>query len=213
MPALLSQYRTQTYTSARALPTGVWEAFEENASEANVIYPHALKALERGPSSNAEAWVVITANDSSRVEFVLSCTEGSMGSYPIFIFSTESSDTMDSDYLYSQVVRLADALLEMVCPERVYSVFAPDSIAILFANEWSNLTGIGHYAEPYYAAKLSYCTAHTLCKRPQPLHPTLKYDLRLAGPEDISGAAELCYGFAQESVSTRLRVPKMMNAD
>lgn len=63
------------------------------------------------------------------------------------------------------------------------------------------MTGIALDNEAeYYAAKISFCTKRTFRPRQSSLFPDIEYDLRPAREEDTIQAAELCHGFASESV-------------
>ncbi|KAL0058355.1 hypothetical protein AAF712_014974 [Marasmius tenuissimus] len=89
---------------------------------------------------------------------------------------------------------MAEKLLDASSLERVFSVFAPDDIASIFAQKWSRLTGVNILPEPYYAAKLSYCTKDTFNRRSLTQNPA--WDLRPARDEDLPPVAELCRQFA-----------------
>ncbi|KAF8058776.1 hypothetical protein FPV67DRAFT_517669 [Lyophyllum atratum] len=203
MPSMPSNLFTNTYRSAGELPKAVWDALHASPRNANVILPQALKALsqERNPvSRNAPPSVWITCSSLSGIEFILGVTEGDMGSYPIFIFTTLPFDTLTDDYIRPCINMLVRALDDAVPRRRVYSVFAAEPITLLFAEEWTHFTGIGNYADkPFYAAKISYCTAQNLDKRNATIDVSLGYNLRPALPEDIPAIGELNFLFAKES--------------
>ncbi|KIJ98936.1 hypothetical protein K443DRAFT_8822 [Laccaria amethystina LaAM-08-1] len=94
---------------------------------------------------------------------------------------------------------LAEVLHETVPVERVYSVFAPEIIATLLVDSWTNLRGMEHHApDPYYyTAKISFCSRHTLSRR----HATqdTAISMRPARMEDIEQVADLCFEFALTS--------------
>lgn len=85
--------------------------------------------------------------------------------------------------------------------ERVYSVFAPEIIAHLFIDIWTNLTGVElHAPDPYYyAAKISFCSRRTLSRRQATQNAA--YSMRPARMEDIEQVRDLCIEFALTSVS------------
>ncbi|KAF8906617.1 hypothetical protein CPB85DRAFT_1436866 [Mucidula mucida] len=181
VPSTLSGIFCSIYRSASALPSEFWDAARTNPTHFNVILPTAQKSRDREragyPSASGHLWVIVwTHYPQKRLELVLSCTSTEMGTYPIFIASTEVPKT------------------------RVYSAFGPDTIVNSFASFWSSLSGIAQYEKPYYAAKLSVCTSRTISKRSASIIPGLQMDLRPATPADLQAVAELCYGFASESV-------------
>lgn len=100
--------------------------------------------------------------------------------------------------------RLVRALQQAVPPERVFSVFAVETITHAFAAIWTQETGIPLDSEPeYYAAKFPHCTKETIRFR-QTTISDVTYALRLATEEDIQDAAKLCFGFAAASVSLEI---------
>lgn len=83
--------------------------------------------------------------------------------------------------------------------ERVYSVFAPEIIAHLFIDIWTNLTGVElHAPDPYYyAAKISFCSRRTLSRRQATQNAA--YSMRPARMEDIEQVGDLCFEFGLTS--------------
>ncbi|KAG5638442.1 hypothetical protein H0H81_012659 [Sphagnurus paluster] len=203
MPSLASNISTETYDNARSLPTDVWHAIRSNARNANIVLPQTNKALADEKSFLDEIicspikslWIVCRSH--ANVEFVLAVTEGFMGAYPIFIYTTLPFHNLTNEYIYPSIEVLVIALAAAVPRRRVYSIFAVEPIARVFAGEWTRFTGISNYAtNPYYAAKISYCTANTLARQQ---NPPANYNLRVGVTRDIQGIAELCYLFAKDS--------------
>jgi hypothetical protein len=126
-----------------------------------------------------------------------------MGPYPVFIMSTLPFDQLTNDYIRPCIEVLAKALRDAVTHvERVYSIFAPEPIARLFAETWTRLTGIENYAnDPYYSASITYCTKNSFVNHQTSLCPSPTFELRPAVANDINEVAELCFGFADEAVS------------
>ncbi|KAF9012667.1 hypothetical protein BDQ17DRAFT_1191433, partial [Cyathus striatus] len=142
------------------------------------------------------------------VELVLSCT----GRYPVFIFTTLPVASLTEDFLYPRLQALAQELRAIVPIERVFSVFSLDQITVLFAEIWTSLTDVQSYAnEPYYAARISFCTRRTLSKRQMTVSPGLDFDLRSAGEDDVEDIADLCYSFAAESEPFVLTFEEALN--
>jgi hypothetical protein len=208
MPGLTSRSSTCTYTSVDALPQKVWDALRADAGRSNVILSHAEKALTKAageelPARN-ECWITCSTFDpssSETIDFILSCTDNPMGSYPIFIYSTRHSSQLDEDFLHPRLLLIVRALHSAVSISRVFSVFAPDPVTEMFTDLWGDLTGVSFVSEPYYAATFSICTKRTHIDRSMTIHPSFKYDIRPAVESDIPDVAELCYGFALVSVS------------
>ncbi|KAF9463588.1 hypothetical protein BDZ94DRAFT_605393 [Collybia nuda] len=201
MPVPLSGLTTLAFTRATDISNDVWSALDSYANDANVILPQANKALiaeSSGQPSGYHLWIACSWNGI--VEFVLSCTPGDMGEYPIFICATMPFNYLTDAYIRPRIGLVAARLrAEIPSVGRVYSVYAPEPVTKLFAEEWTRLTGIRHYSEPYYAANITFCTTRSFVNRQTSVHPSLTYDLRLAEENDIPAIAPLCYGFAKES--------------
>ncbi len=201
-----SQNFTKVYTSAVDLLRDVSPALESNEANFNVIYPHALKcrAAEQSgqPPKPGQVWIVyFTCDHEPRVQFILSCTTTETGKYPIFICTTLPTNSHSLEFIRQPMSLLAKELYRVVPVPRVYSIFAPDAIAQHFTTLWTSLTGVDHITQPYYAAKLTFCTKMTFRYRQATMVPGVTYELRLAVPSDIEEIAKLCHGFASESVS------------
>ncbi|KAK0459398.1 uncharacterized protein EV420DRAFT_319471 [Desarmillaria tabescens] len=204
MPSIASKSFTEVYTSATDLLHDVSHDLESNHTNFNVLFPHALKcrAAEQSgqPPKPGQVWIVhFTSDPQPRAQFILSCTTTEMGKYPIFITTTCPTNSLTAEFIRQPMSLLAKELYRVVPVPRVYSVFAPDAIAHHFAKLWTQLTGVGHIKEPYYAAKLSFCTKATFRYRQATMVPGVTFELRLAVPSDIEEIARLCYGFASES--------------
>ncbi|GJE99638.1 hypothetical protein PsYK624_159090 [Phanerochaete sordida] len=205
MPSVGADFSIDVYTSSSDLPSLVWDTFRRHPCDSNIIFPHAEQSREqerRGEPSSG-IWITCTTSerfDAPTVDFVLSCTEGSLGRYPVFIFTTLSSAEHDREPARRRLRALARALAQNVRPERVFSVFAPEQITRTFATLWTGEVGVGLDLDPaYYAAKFTQCTAQSFRPRSHSVLPGVSYDLRLARDDDAVRCAELCYGFAQES--------------
>jgi hypothetical protein len=204
MPSLLSHF-TSTYTRASDLPESVLKVLRSNARNANVILPPALKIMAAEQSSNfnqKNIWITCASqNPPCPIEFVLSCAEGYMGSYPLFILTTLPVNQLTDEHIRSCVQMMAQALKKAVPIQRVYSVFAPEPLTEAFVAVWTRLTGIKSHAEPYYAANITYCTRDSFVNRQTSVHPSLTYEIRPAIASDINEIADLCFQFAEDSVS------------
>ena len=207
MPSVAPRYFVQVYNSASSLPQGVWAIWDALPRDSNIMYPHALrmKAREAAGKQSHGVWIVCTTpslTTSASIDFVLACTEGPLGNYPIFIFTPIAPTSLHYDHLYPRLEAIADALYTAVRVERVFSVFALEAVTTAFASIWTTKTGISLDKEPaYYAAKGTYCTRETFIPaRRQTLLPGISYDMRPARRDDAKNVADLCYGFALKSV-------------
>lgn len=207
MPVATSQFSTSVSTCAQEIPQSVWDILRSHSRAANVILPRAEKALAmelRGElPTRRECWITCSTFKSSveTIDFVLSCTEGAVGSYPIFIVPTRPSSQLDEGYLLPRLSLLVRVLHATVSVQRVYSVFSPDPVAKMFADLWVDHTGVAIEETPYYAAMFTFCTEATYVERLMTSHPSLKYELRPAVENDIPNIADQCFGFAFGSVS------------
>ena len=190
-----------TYTCALDIPPLFIDALKSHSRNANVILPQIESSKKASPSM-PQLWVVYAPH--GRVEYVLAVTEGALGAYPLFIFTTEPVATLAGPSFEAKMWELVMALREKVINvRRIYSVFAPRPICITFCNMWTRLTGIAVEANPnpYYDAVISYCTPQTLKlgnQRPATGH---EHEIRLAVTSDAPMVATLCQGFSEESVS------------
>ncbi|PCH33885.1 hypothetical protein WOLCODRAFT_147958 [Wolfiporia cocos MD-104 SS10] len=207
MPSPQPAFLVHAYHNANALPSEVWKAFDAHPRRSNIMFPLAKKLRQIEQSGyhhdGCNVWIVCTTVQAggvlSEVDFVLSCTEGPIGAYPIFIFTPISSSRLNSQYYTPRLRAMVRALLECVPPERVFSVFSLDSITPAFAKSWTEETGISLDSSPeYYAATFTHCTAQTLTRN-QPVLHGYSHKLRLAVESDIPAAAELCHSFAAVS--------------
>ena len=210
-------YDVQHFLAAKDLPNSVWESFSFHPRGANIMHSHAKKSRlseEAGnPPKVGQCWVVCSrklGNGDPSVDFVLSCTEGPLGNYPIFIFTTIPHNQLNSGATASGISALVDALSPLVAITRVFSVFAPEPLARRFASAWTEKHGIPLDSDPeYYHAKLTYCTKETL-RPPSQSTPAPNGRPRRANQSDIPTIAELCQAFAKDSVgilySIRFRI-------
>ena len=202
-----------THRSAQDIPQDVWAIWRRHETAANVMLPNAESALRRESAGAlptlGQLWISLSSRSTfsdgvrpcATVDFVLSCTEWAMGTYPIFIFCNPVSlQMMLTTTLEARISMLADELSARVPIERVYSVFAPTLVTKIFARVWCNKTGAQIESEAYYSAIFSYCTEETLIQQTQPSDGLHDYVLRLANDWDVQAVADLCYGFALTSV-------------
>jgi len=182
---------------------------------ANIILAHAekLRAQEQsGTLAPGQFWITAwsaspavpsstttSASRRSHLDFVLACTEGHMGTYPLFLFSTHEIVTLPEQWLDQCMHQLAQKLVTLVDPARVFSFFGQERAVQMFCGHWSNLTGFRPVSQPYYEASSTYCTPETFASsRPE---PEAGHVMRKAVPSDLDQVARLCQEFADDSVS------------
>ncbi|CAA7260428.1 unnamed protein product [Cyclocybe aegerita] len=202
----------QTFHQATKVPGFVWDSLNANQVNANHVLPVLLKcmALERsGRMSQGHLWIVnytlAHPHAKPQVRFVLACTDGNIGKYPIFIFTPIPYAYLQYDTgIHNSMALLANELRKNQPDERTYSVFAVDIATTAWVHVWTRLTRIGAVQEPYYHAKVSFLTRGTFIPRDLPLPPDEAFELRPGTPQDINEIARLCYMFADESPPFRL---------
>ncbi|EPT04036.1 hypothetical protein FOMPIDRAFT_1141500 [Fomitopsis schrenkii] len=213
MPSNVPSYMVEVYRTARSLPKDVWEALHANPRGSNVILPYAKQARQSPEHPNV--WLVCSTSRpgscTPSVDFILSCTGGPLGSYPLFIYTPIPTIQLAPSYYVPRMHSLIRKLQQSVPPERVFSVFALDPLSRCFASIWAQVSGIKLHQDPeYYAAKLTYCNVDTLqTGHLSPLRD-VTYDLRLARESDVKNVAELCHGFATTSEPFTLTTTEAM---
>lgn len=132
------------------------------------------------------------------LDFIVSCTEGSLGTYPLFIYSNHPASQCTPAFVEPRMAALANALLDLVSPTRIFSVFSLTAITHCFAAKWTQLTGTRVVpGDPWYSATSSYCTLQTL--RATRTVSETGHSLRRARIEDLDECANLCQEFAATS--------------
>ncbi len=207
-PSPMASFSVSTIHSARDIPAAVWDVFRENAQASNVMYAHADNAFKSPtPDGTADSWVVVwdltePSGTSAVILFVLSCTTGPLGPYPIFIFTPLPAASLVRDFVGPRILAMARALRLVAAPERVFSVFAVDALADAFAASWTVETGIQLDSNPvYYHASLMCCDRNTL--RTPPPQCDVTFASRLATAADVEKVSVLCQDFSATSVSGR----------
>ncbi|KAG1757182.1 hypothetical protein EDB19DRAFT_1890983 [Suillus lakei] len=206
MPGLLSSI--QHFDLSTGIPKDVWTALYANAARANLILPHAEKVFGRQkfiPKIDAteQHWLVYSKPGTSEIQFILSCTEGPLGKYPIFIVPTVPIAVLTPNLLKNSMEALCSALLNEpgFKRERVFSVFSVEPVTKAFVLAWEKYAKIDHIKEPYYTAIFSMCTANTLIRQQRAARASedVALEPRPAVEQDVENIAVLCYEFAATS--------------
>ncbi|KAG2143005.1 hypothetical protein DEU56DRAFT_733420 [Suillus clintonianus] len=202
MPGLNSPVR---YFDRTNIPKDVWDVLRAHAARANVILPHAEKVSSHPeflPDSE-QLWMVYSEPGTSKIRFILSCTEGPLGTYPIFIVPTAPIVELIPELLQSPMEALCYALLNEanVRRQRVFSVFSVQPVAEAFASAWGKIAEIDCIKQPYYDAIFTMCTQCTLETSVLAVAPSEEevIELRLAVPQDVDKISSLCQEFANTS--------------
>ncbi|KAG1828080.1 hypothetical protein EV424DRAFT_1536850 [Suillus variegatus] len=181
MPGLLLS-SIQRFDLSTGISEAGWNALHSNAARANLVLPHAEKVFGRQkftPKIDAteQLWLAYSQPGTSEISLMLSCTEGPLGKYPLFIIPTIPIADFTPELIESSTEALCSALLDEpgFRKERVFSVFSVETITEAFALTWERLTGIGRIEKPYYSAFFSP---------------------RLAVEQDADEIAKLCRDFA-----------------
>ncbi|KAG1864725.1 hypothetical protein DFJ58DRAFT_867114 [Suillus subalutaceus] len=206
MPGLLSSI--QRYDMSTGIPKAVWTALYANAARANLVLPHAEKVFGHQKFtpkivSTEQLWLVYSKPGTSEIQFVLSCTEGPLGKYPLYIIPTVPAQDLTPELLKSSMEALCSALLSEsgLTRARVFSVFSIEKVTEAFVREWEEVAKINRIEEPYYSAIFSVCTASTLVRQQRPPRPSgdVVLEPRLAAEQDVDQVALLCCDFAATS--------------
>ncbi|KAG8933442.1 hypothetical protein FRC02_011820 [Tulasnella sp. 418] len=142
-------------------------------------------------------WTTRGRTSSAKLDIVLSCTKGPIGDYPVFLYSNVPDECLTQDFLESRIELLVTRLKSCVSSRRVFSVFGPAPLTRAFVMAWTTATNMRHMpiADPYYAAKHTFCTRETLSSDSYGPLPA-GHSMRLADWSDLKRGAELCFGFA-----------------
>jgi hypothetical protein len=210
MPALISSESVQRFDHAIDIPADVLSILRANAPRANVILPHAekllgIQAFKPRIVSKDQLWLVYTKPGTSSIKFVLSCTEGPLGKYPIFIVPTVPISELTPELLGDSMEAFCHALLRKsgFKKNRVFSIFSVDLVAEAFAKAWERLAEINREEELYYDAIFTLCSRDTFIAAPAPDDVVM----RPAAGRDAQKVAVLCKEFAATSVCLLLPPP------
>ena len=207
----------RAYHHASDLPKDVWDALSQNEAAANVIYPFAKKALDFPRGDHEQLWIALYG-PTNTVEFVLSCTKGPLGNYPIFIVPSKSSaqiaqEKKRGENIADSLSPLVLCLLQEVPPQRIFSVFSIARVAETFAEILEAHThqeyGIQAFKDPYYDATFTFCTSETLENAPGsfPGFDDVVIALRRADMSHLMEIKAMCKEFSETSVGTVYSAP------
>ncbi|KAF8549854.1 hypothetical protein OG21DRAFT_537352 [Imleria badia] len=213
MPSVIPPRQARAYHHAADIPNDVWRALLQNEAASNVILPFARKAVNLSREGDGEQLWIALYDGTNNVEFVLSCTKGPLGNYPIFIVASKSSVQLAQEERRGR--KLADSMLPLVLcllkeipPQRVFSVFSIAKVAESFAEIFEANTrqdyGIQALEHPYYDATFTFCTSETLKELPDSTSTFSGSEdtviaLRRAEMSHLKGIAAMCKAFSETS--------------
>jgi len=162
-------------------------------------------------SGNEPFWLTVWSSPSPFIpptlDVVLSCLSWKLGDYPIFLWTPKNPTSVSPSWLTPRIEVLAERLLEMVPPQRVFSIFGMTQLVKSFTHYWSSLVHCPIEPEPFYAAYYSFCNPETF-KESSSGDDTLPRgdSIRRARTEDLAAVAQLCKEFADDSVYFPLEI-------
>lgn len=123
------------YFSATDVLQEASQALYDREREANVILPR-LELLSRrerisaspAASGTPDFWLIVRSSPfpvgERPIDFILSCTNGHLGTYPIFIWAARPVTSMDRGFIQTRMTVLSRSLLcTLASPKRVFSIF------------------------------------------------------------------------------------------
>lgn len=173
---------------------------------------HVVEDPTGGSNGNSGPfWLTVWSSPSS-LDIVLSCVSWTLGDYPIFLWTPKNLTSMSPSWLIPRIELLAEHLLDIVPPRRVFSVFGMTPLVKSFTRYWSDLVKCPIEPEPFYAAYYSYCNLETFKESKDPLPRGDNDNIRRANIEDLTAVAQLCKEFADDTVRTSCRNPTALLA-
>ncbi len=160
--------------------------------------------------SNEPFWLTVWSSPSPFIpptlDIVLSCVSWTLGDYPIFLWTPKNPTSVSSSWLSPRVELLAEHLLDIVPPQRVFSIFGMTQLVKSFTRSWSDLVKCPIEPEPFYAAYYSFCNPETF--RESSVSLPRGDSIRRAKIEDLAAVAQLCKEFADDTVRPVLPFPR-----
>jgi len=195
-----------------------WKQEKQQPSPSHVVTnpPNAngtvSKATTITSGKNDPFWLTVWSSPSPFIpptlDIVLSCLSWTLGDYPIFLWTPKNPTSISSSWLTPRVELLAEHLLEMVPPQRIFSIFGMTQLVKSFTRYWSDLVKCPIELEPFYAAYYSFCNQETF-KESGALLPRGD-SIRRAKFEDLAAVTQLCKEFADDSVYFPLEIDAAM---
>ena len=171
----------------------------------HVVGPPTANAISKqmtADGNNDPFWLTVWSSPSPfappTLDIVLSCVNWTLGDYPIFLWTPKNATSLSASWLTPRIELLAEHLLDIVPPCRVFSIFGMTQLVKSFTRYWSDLVRCPIEPEPFYAAYYSFCNRETFVDFQDPL--SRGDSVRRANMEDLPQVAQLCKEFADDSV-------------
>ena len=177
------------------------------ASRYHVVGPSTTNTTSRrmrANGNNQPFWLTVWSSPSESpfipptLDIVLSCVNWTLGDYPIFLWTPRDPASLSPSWLIPRIESLAESLLNIVPPSRVFSIFGMTKLVMSFTRYWSNLVGYPIELESLYTAYYSFCNRETFKESYDPL--PCDDSIRCVNIEDLPQVAQLCKEFADDSV-------------
>jgi hypothetical protein len=175
----------------------------------HVVGPPTANTTSRRMTANGNNepfWLTVWSSPSPFIpptlDIVLSCVNWTLGDYPIFLWTPKNATSLSPAWMTPRIELLAEHLLDIVPPCRVFSIFGMTQLVKSFTRHWSELVRCPIEPEPFYAAFYSFCNRETFKESHDPF--SRGDSIRRANMEDHSQVAQLCKEFADDSVRARI---------
>ena len=194
-----SDVSTWLRQETRPLPSSL-----PSSPRSHVAYPSTAITKKQMVANgrNEPFWLTVWSSPSPStpptLDIVLSCVSWTLGDYPIFLWTPKNPTSVSPSWLAPRVELLAEHLLDIVPPCRVFSIFGMTQLVKSFTRYWSDLVKCAIESEPFYAAYYSFCNPDTFNESDDPL--PRGDSIRRANIEDLAAVSQLCKEFADDSV-------------
>ncbi|KAI0003751.1 hypothetical protein BJV74DRAFT_811524 [Russula compacta] len=192
-----------------------WWKQETKPSQSHVAGPPitGIRATVAMADENKEPfWLTVWSSPSPftppTLDIVLSCVSWTLGDYPIFLWTPKNPSSVTPAWLNPRLELLAEHLLDIIPPQRVFSIFGMTLLVKSFTRYWSELVKCPIEPEPFYAAYYSFCNADTFKGSNDSL--PRGDNIRRANVEDLAAVGQLCKEFADDTVYFPLEIDAAM---
>ena len=156
------------------------------------------------PSPGQNFWLTLWKKSGSTathsdLQLVVSCLSWRLGDYPVFLWSSNEPGSTRDATLHHHFELITSALLAVVPPQRVFSVFGRKDLILAFERAWTSRTHIAREPNPFYTALLTFCTKESFRRSGTQIPRSDR--LRLAESKDVDSIGVLCKEFADTSVN------------
>ncbi|KAF8274024.1 hypothetical protein EI94DRAFT_1768888 [Lactarius quietus] len=215
--SLIHKHSVVHHDSAADFLSATFPTLRRHEESANIVFAHALKLLGgeaaltgchfinesdvnscseyRGTSQGQKYepfWLTVWSSPSPFIpptlDIVLACVNGTLGDYPIFLWTPKTPAPISPSWLMPRTELLAERLVDIVPPRRVFSIFGMTPLVKSFTRYWSDLVKCPIEPEPGD------------CPLPS------GDNIRRANVEDLAAVARLCKEFADDSVYFPLEI-------